>query len=90
MSDTPKPIKLIVTLVAAIEYDANPADYGTDDPAAMALIDEDNWRNDPLTLWSTFEDDQFSILVKPAQAKPALPPVPVDEFAPAVVDEEAA
>lgn len=61
-------VRLRVTVRADIEYDADPADYGTDDPDAMAAIDRQNWLDDPTMFWATFEDDQIHIDVTPAHA----------------------
>ncbi len=59
-------VKLIVTVNARIEYDADPAYYGTDDPAEMAAIDAQNWKDDPIQLWSTFDDENLVVSVVPA------------------------
>lgn len=50
--------KLKLTLTATIEYDANPLDYGTDDPIEMLQIDIDNVTEDPFIL---FNDVPFMI-----------------------------
>jgi hypothetical protein len=34
-------------LIAEYVYDADPDDYGTDDPVKMAEIDESNFRDEP-------------------------------------------
>jgi len=57
------PIRLRVTIV--VEYEPDPEHYGTDDPAAMAHIDQDNWNSDPLRLFSSFDDDEFKVTVEP-------------------------
>lgn len=43
--------KLKLTLTATIEYDANPFDYGTDNPTEMLQIDVDNVTEDPFIMF---------------------------------------
>lgn len=50
-----------------VEYDADPRDYESYEPAEMAAIDQKNWREYPLGLFSSFDDKQFVISVAPAE-----------------------
>jgi hypothetical protein len=49
-------VRLRVTIT--FEYDADPAGYGTDDPAEMGKIDEENFRKDPLGMLEVFLEDR--------------------------------
>jgi hypothetical protein len=45
-------VRLRTTIV--LEYDADPKDYGTDDPEQMVRLDQENWDDDPISLFEFF------------------------------------
>lgn len=57
-------------LVVTAEYDADPRDYGTDDPAAMAAIDAGNFEHDdPRTVFRDyFMSDDVTLTVEVVNA----------------------
>ena len=46
-----------------VTYNAIPENYGTEDPAEMAKIDQKNFQSDPFSLFETTEDDGVKITV---------------------------
>lgn len=66
-------VRLRVTLT--VEYDADPADYDTDDPADMADIDERNYRSYPGSVVDDFlVGDPIRIDVTPVDGRRAIDP----------------
>lgn len=60
-------VRLRVSL--AVEYDADPDDYGTDIPEEMAAIDEANYRTYPGNVFTDYlNEDNIAIKVTLAEA----------------------
>lgn len=76
MSAEGDPVRFKVVATFTAEYEADPKDYGTSDPAEMARIDFDRWIADGgIQLIATFEfdgtnpnptDERFELTVGPA------------------------
>jgi len=61
--------KVRLKCIVTVEYDAFPENYGTDDPLEMASVDEENFLDDPNSLYEfleyRMEDEDFTIKVEP-------------------------
>lgn len=57
---------IVVELVYEVDEDELRESYGTTDPEEMAKIDQQNFNDDPGTIHSLMESEEFKITVRPA------------------------